>query len=155
MSVLPRARQESLIVRDLTDEVVIYDLQSNQAHCLNQPAAIVWKNCDGRTTIASARRILERELNTSVSDEVVWLALDQLKRFDLLAEDVRRPLSAERVQRRAVLRNLGIAALAIPAIITLSAPNAQAQASCRPRGAACTLNTQCCSGNCRGNNLCA
>ncbi len=154
MSVLPRARQESLIVRDLTDEVVIYDLQNNQAHCLNQPSAIVWKNCDGRTTIASARRILERELKTNVSDEVVWLALDQLKKFDLLAEDFNRPQGTDRVHRRTVLRHLGIAALAIPAIITLTAPTAQAQGSCRPRDAACTLDSQCCNGNCRGNNLC-
>ncbi len=155
MSVLPRARQESLIVKDLTDEVVIYDLQSNQAHCLNQSSAIIWKSCDGRTTVASARRTLERELNTPVSDEVVWLALEQLKKFDLLAEDFHRPREIERVQRRAVLRNLGIAALAIPAIISLSAPTAQAQGSCRPRDAACTFDADCCSGNCRGNNLCA
>lgn len=149
---LPQARTNSLIVKDLTDEVIVYDLDLDRAHCLNQPAAIVWRQCNGKTTVPQARKVLERELGAPVSEGVIWLALDQLQFFGLLVGEVRQPVN---FSRRRVIRTLGVATLAIPAIVTISAPTAQAQASCRPRGAACTADTQCCSGNCRGNNLCA
>ncbi len=44
---LPVARHKNLIVKELPDETLIYDLDSDKAHCLNQTAALVWKNCDG------------------------------------------------------------------------------------------------------------
>jgi hypothetical protein len=146
--VLPHARQQSVIVKDLLDEVLIYDLDRNKAHCLNQSAAIVWRNCDGKSSISQIRKVLQKELSTPVSEEVVWLAIDQLNQFHLLEQGITRPQNG--VSRRSVLKNIGIAALAIPAIVSISAPTAQAQASCLPRDTPCTTNAQCCSGNCRG-----
>ena len=39
----PVARKSGLVVQEMPDEVLVYDLNSNKAHCLNQTAASVWK----------------------------------------------------------------------------------------------------------------
>lgn len=57
---LPQARTDDLVINELSDEVLVYDLQRDKAHCLNAAAASVWKQCDGRTTVAEiARRLSE------------------------------------------------------------------------------------------------
>jgi len=45
------ARQNGIVVQEMPDEVLVYDLDSNKAHCLNQSAALVWKSCDGTNTV--------------------------------------------------------------------------------------------------------
>ena len=47
----PMARQNGIVVQEMPDEVLVYDLDSNKAHCLNQSAALVWKSCDGTNTV--------------------------------------------------------------------------------------------------------
>ena len=47
-SQVPVARKQGLVVQEMPDEVLIYDLDTNKAHCLNQTAAFVWKSCDGK-----------------------------------------------------------------------------------------------------------
>ena len=46
---MPQARKDGLIIKALTDEVVVYDLERHEVHCLNRVAALVWQHCDGRT----------------------------------------------------------------------------------------------------------
>ncbi|MGZ3407693.1 MAG: hypothetical protein ACXVAN_14685 [Polyangia bacterium] len=45
----PTARTD-LAMCDVRDEVVVYDFRNNQARCLNQTAAAVFKLCDGTRT---------------------------------------------------------------------------------------------------------
>ena len=52
---------------------------------------MVWKHCDGSTTIAEMAQLLEDELKTPVTDEVVWLALERLRKSHLLREPFVRP----------------------------------------------------------------
>jgi len=40
-SQFPTARKSGLVVQDVPDEVLIFDLKSNKAHCLNLTAATV------------------------------------------------------------------------------------------------------------------
>ena len=82
----PRARKDHLVVKEMPDEVLIYDLQNDKAHCLNHTAALVWNYCDGRTSVATMTGRLKRELDIPVDERVVWLALDQLSRNNLLEE---------------------------------------------------------------------
>ena len=97
---LPVARRARLLVRELAEEVVVYDEERHRAHCLNRTAAIVWQNCDGRTTVSGiAGRVGER-LSAHVSDEVVWLALEQLAEFGLLASGARRRVPSNLISRR-------------------------------------------------------
>ena len=150
---LPRARSRSeLITREIAGELLIYDRNSDEAHCLNSTAALVWTNCDGQTTIAETARLLEAELKTPVADEIVWCALDQLQKSSLLEERWSRPGKLQQVTRRALVKRLGIAvAVTLPLVTSIVAPAAVAAASCGPTGTPCTSNAQCCSNGCVDN----
>ena len=153
---LPLARTEQLVVRELPDELLVYDLDRHKAHCLNRASALVWQHCDGKTTVSEMARLLERELATLVEDDVVWLALSQLRRFHLLEEESRTILG-RKVTRRDLVRKYLPAALALPVILSIASP-ASAQAvsgACaapnnRPNGCACTTFTECASNCCSG-----
>jgi hypothetical protein len=149
----PKARTEKLIIKDLSDEILVYDLESDKAHCLNSTSALVWKNCDGRATVADIAHSLGQQTHTADNEGVVWLALDQLEKFHLLQSPVVKPANVAALNRRDWVRKVGFAALALPAIISIAAPAAHAQASCvnpggRAPGAACGSNNQCCSNVC-------
>jgi hypothetical protein len=139
----PRARKEGLLVQELSDEVLVYDLERHKAHCLNPTAALVWKNCDGRTSIREMARLLEKSTGTSADEEIVWCALNQLKKFRLLTEANDFPVGVERISRRALIRRVGTAAVLLPLITTIAAPTAEAAASC---GMACGVGDTCPSG---------
>src|SRR5829696_3089212 len=49
----PAARSEHLVVEELGDELLVYDLQLNRAHSLGDSAARVWRACDGKTMVDS------------------------------------------------------------------------------------------------------
>jgi hypothetical protein len=138
--VLPLARTDQLIVRELPDELLVYDLDRHKAHCLNKASAIVWKHCDGKTTVAEVARLLERELAALVDDDVIWLALTQLRRFHLLEEESRTILG-RKVSRRDLVRKYLPAALALPVILSIPAPTA-AQTTSKP----CSAQNQPCGG---------
>ena len=147
----PLARAEGLVVRELPEEVLVYDLDTHKAMCLNRTAALVWKNCDGRRDVAAIARALSAEFDAPVAEEVVWLALERLSRERLLAERVRRPASRASLPRREVIKKLGLAAaIALPAITAIVAPTAAEASTCLPGGAQCTDSAQCCSGLCSG-----
>jgi hypothetical protein len=149
MKVSPVARTESLIVKEVDGETLVYDLTTDKAHCLNDTAARVWKNCDGRKTVSEISETLSAESNTDVKDEVVWLALDQLEKFKLLAETPARPGFLAGMTRRQMVARLGIAAVALPAIVSIIAPDAHAQTSLFGLGICCNNPNQC------GSNCCA
>lgn len=152
---LPRARSEGLIIENLEDEVLVYDLSRQKSHCLNQAAVLIWKHCDGQTSFAQMARIIKKEMNESATEQEIWLGLKQLAGAHLLEERLNIPTDLAKVSRRKLIRRMGLTAATLPLILTITAPTAKAQGSCLERGAACTLNSQCCSGNCRGNGFCA
>ncbi len=146
---VPRARNESLVIKTLPDEVLVYDLKTDKAHCLNRTAAFVWDNCDGRKSVSEIRRLLEKELDAPVDDNVVWLALDQLEKFRLLQEGITKPDKVNGVSRRQMVRTLGFAAaVALPLITSIIAPTPAQAASLLPPGACCQNGPQCGSGQC-------
>lgn len=126
----PSARKSGLVVQDMPDELLVYDLESDKAHCLNRSAAFVWKSCDGKTSISDIARLLEAQSGDKVSEDFVWLAIDQLSENSLLESEV-RPNFAGR-SRREVIKKIGLASvIAVPIIASLVAPkSALANASC-------------------------
>ena len=151
---VPKARKEQLIVKELPDELLIYDLQRDKAHCLNETAALVWKNCDGRKTVDQLRELMEENAGSPVPEEMVWLALDQLEEFRLLDEAALKPAQFAGMNRRDMVRRVGLAAIALPVILSIVAPTAQAQASGLPPGACCGNPGVCASGSCLQNPVC-
>ena len=145
---VPKARQEQLIVKELPDELLIYDLKHDQAHCLNETAALVWKNCDGHKTVDQLRELMEENAGSPVPEEMVWLALDQLEDFKLLDEAALKPVQFAGMNRRDMVRRVGMAAIALPVILSIVAPTAAQGASGLPPGACCNNPPQCVSNNC-------
>lgn len=154
---LPRARKDGLVIKELVNETLVYDLERDEAHCLNQTAAVVWKHCDGKTTIARMTRLIQGQLNTSVNDDVVWLAIKQLRQFHLVEGYAEETVAMPSVSRRNLVLKYAPAALVLPLILSISAPTA-AQASTNPacatppfpQGCACQTDNDCDSQNCNG-----
>jgi hypothetical protein len=151
--VLPRGRTQALVIQELPDELLVYDLDRHRAHCLNKTAAAVWKHCDGCTNISGAIRLLQTELGLHVDADAILLALDQLDRARLLEERISRTpeMKQARMTRREVIRKVGLAgAVALPLVISIIAPTAAEAGTCLAKNAACTSSAQCCSGICTG-----
>jgi hypothetical protein len=147
---LPLARKESLIIKELADETLVYDTQSDKAHCLNPTAALVWKNCDGKRTVDQLRELMEHEAGAAVPEEMIWLALDQLETFNLLTEAPAKPVALAGLNRRTLVKRIGFAAMALPVILSIAAPTRGQAGTCNPNGQTCGSNNQCCSGRCCG-----
>jgi hypothetical protein len=152
----PMARQNGLVIQEMPDEVLVYDTDSNKAHCLNQSAAFIWKSCDGSNSVDDIVRRFESNGST-VTEDFVWLAIDQLSDNNLLEAKMTPRFQGQ--SRRQVLKTIGLASMvALPVIASLVAPpNALATASCScvvPGD--CTVQTMCPSTvNCNPSGICA
>jgi hypothetical protein len=147
----PCARKDRLVVETLPEEMLVYDLDRDRAHCLNETAAMVWRHCDGKRTSKEIAESLSQKLKHPVDEKIVWLALDQLKRNYLLQDAQLPPSPLTGLNRREVVRALGLtAAFAIPVVASIVAPTPAQAATCLPGGATCSSSAQCCSGSCDG-----
>lgn len=122
---LPQARTKNLVEQNLVNETLIYDLVTNKAFNLNENSTVVYQACNGRTTFDELKRAHK------FTDDFIYLALDELKRNDLLAEtNYLSPLAG--MNRRDAIRKVGLASMiALPVIVGLSAPSAAQAASGR------------------------
>lgn len=166
---LPQARTNDLVIQELADETLVYDLKRHRAYCLNRTAALVWRECDGRVTVADMARHLEDELKAPVDESVVWLALNRLDSAQLLQERIARPADRTGYSRREVMRKLGLVgtlAVVLPIVQSIAAPTAASAVTCvasnacagkpsctpcGPGSGACTK--VCWKGNCVGKSL--
>jgi hypothetical protein len=152
---LPRRRQLHLVIDELPDEVLIYDLDRHKAHCLNQTAALVWQHCDGKSNASQIARRLTQELQAPCKEELVWLALRQLERLHLLEQSISLPPSFAGITRRDMVRNLGIAAaVAIPLVTSIVSPTPAQASTCVGSGAVCGGGISCCFGHICSNGHC-
>ena len=143
---LPMMRQQGLVVDDLPDEVLVYDLDRHKAHCLNRTAALVWRRCDGRTTAADIARQLTKKLTAPVDEELVWLALGQLGKLHLLENQIALPPEMSGLSRRQMVRRMGLAAaVAVPVITSLIAPTPAQAFTCIASGGPCNPSIHCCT----------
>ena len=130
MEINPKARLNGLVVQEMPDEVLVYDLDMNRAHCLNSSAAAIWRACDGAHSVADIVREFESSGKGSVSEDFVWFALDQLQENDLLETKLTTRFTGQ--SRRQAIKTIGLASvIAVPVIASLIAPrNALAAGSC-------------------------
>src|SRR2546423_13549642 len=101
---MPIARSQGLVIQELPGEVLIYDLERDRAHCLNQTAAFVWQRCDGRKTAIDITRDLSSTVSKRLDDRIVWLALDLLRRTHLLVDAPTPPPGFAGMSRREMVR---------------------------------------------------
>ncbi len=127
----PQARTSDLVVRELPDEELVYDLKTNQAHCLTQTAAAVWKQCDGQQTMAEIATRVQQETRLLMDDAMVRLALHHLDKANLLEPRMNFSPPKPGLLRREVLRRIGFgAAAAVPLVTSIIAPLSVQAASC-------------------------
>jgi hypothetical protein len=139
----PLTRRSGLLIRELPDELLVYDQDRHSAHCLNRTAALVFRHADGTRTAAELARL------PGANEEVVRLALEQLAASGLLeagAADGAPEVPAPGMSRRDVARRVGLAAaILLPAVVSIVAPTpADASATCvqdctgQTHGTSCT-----------------
>ena len=108
------------------------------------PVAIVTLNRPQR------RNALSLELMLELLD-----CLDQLGRNHLLARQPVPPPALMGMNRRAMIRSLGIAAaFAVPVVTSIVAPTPVQAATCTPQGGACVDSSTCCAGLTCQTNTC-
>jgi hypothetical protein len=159
-SQFPTARKSGLVIQEVPDEVLVFDLESNKAHCLNNTAAMVWKSCDGTMSVPEIAKFIGKQTGKAVDDDLVWLAIDQLNENRLLEAETANPLKGQ--TRREAIKKIGLASMiALPVVASLGAPqSALANLSCTcgtSSSFVCTqppLN-QCGSSCCNQAGLCA
>jgi len=94
-----------------------------------------------------------RRQEAPIDERLVQIALDQLSSRNLLDGSFKMPARLAGLNRRQLMRSLGLAGVvALPVITSLLAPTAaQAQSGCIPNGSPCSPQGQpCCSGFCFG-----
>jgi hypothetical protein len=131
--ILPPARDTQLIVEAMADETLVYDLQRHKAHYLNPTAALVWRCCRERKSLAETATLLDSGLATAEAETIVWMALDRLDRAHLLTEPPSFPRPRARYTRREVVRTLGLGAAAtllLPLVDSIVSPVAAQAGSC-------------------------
>lgn len=121
---LPQSKIENIVVQNLEQEVLIYNLETNKVFCLNETSALVYQSCDGKTPFEDFK------CNNHLTDEIIFLALDLLKKENLLEEGFVSPIKG--VNRREVIKKIGLTSvIALPIISSLMAPtSAMAAISC-------------------------
>ncbi len=148
----PSARKEELVVQEVGDETIVYDERRSHAHRLNHTAAIVWKHCDGQHTVADLQAVLQSGTDALVTEDIIWLALGQLEKEQLLAEPLTRPADSVKITRRDVLRKAALAGgmtLMIPVVQSMVAPTPAMAMSIGCAGRGQTYNNPnrpCCPG---------
>jgi hypothetical protein len=118
---------------------LIYDLTINKAFCLNPTSAIIWNLCDGNNYVSDITNQVSKQLKQPVTDDLVYLALDQFKTDNLLSDNEEIKIEFSGLSRREVIRKVGFASMiALPVISSLVAPTAaMATSTCvNPAGAA-------------------
>jgi hypothetical protein len=144
------ARKDELVIQEVAGEILIYDLRSDKAICLNQTSALIWQHCDGEQNISEIASKIQKKLDAQVNEEIVWFALDQLEKENLLANEEKIPNKFEALSRREVIKKIGLTSvIALPVISSLVAPMAVHAQSCLANDSPCTASAQCCSNCCK------
>jgi coenzyme PQQ synthesis protein D (PqqD) len=133
---VPRARRRQLVVEQVADETLVYDLERHRAHCLSATAAWIWRRCDGATDVATLAARLGRKLGREVDEEVVWVALHRLSRARLL-EGPMPPARARSLRSRREL--VAAAAVVGVSVLSMAAPTSGQAATCITQAACVAL----------------
>lgn len=128
---------------------MIYDLLINKAYLLNPTSSTIWNLCDGTKTTEEIARLVSEDLAESVPEDLVWLALDQFQKQNLLENEGTKNIDFLRMSRREIVKKVGLTSMvALPLLSTIVVPNSVEGASCIPNNGLCASPTDCCSNCC-------
>lgn len=131
MNKLPKSRMENIVVQSIDNELLIFDIISNKAFCLNETSTVIWHACDGKTSITEISKIVSQKLKTTSNEDLVWLALEKLENEDLIEKSNYFSNHFAEIPRREVIKKIGLATMAaLPVISSVIAPSSILAASC-------------------------
>lgn len=121
----PLSRKENLVTQQIGKEVLIYDLSISKAFCLNETSSVIWQLCDGNSSVSEISHKLSEKFNITASEDLVWLAIDELKKENLLQNAQELENKFDGISRREVIKKVGLGTLiALPLISAVIAPEA-------------------------------
>lgn len=155
----PLSRTDNLVSQETDDDLLIYDFQIDKAFCLNQTAALVWRLSNGARSVKEIAETVSENLKSPAGEDLIWIALDQLKAQKLLKNVHEFQIDFNGLSRREVIKKVGITSLvALPLVTSFIVPasiSAQSVSVCRSNpgddefnnGAGCPCNSSddCCS----------
>ena len=125
-------RIEGLMTEELDGEFLVYNPATQEAHALNPSAATVFELCDGNTSASTMVEEVARRTGLPADPEIVDLALAELQEAHLVVNEDAQP---QGITRRAVIRRLGLTAIAtaaLPIVETMVVPSIAAAQSMVP-----------------------
>jgi hypothetical protein len=138
----PLARNRNLVIQQADDELLVYDLDTNKAICLNKTSAFIWENCNGNRSFQQIGEAVEKKFGELVSEDFIKFAVEQLKKENLIENKDDVVTDFNGMSRREVIKRIGLGSMvALPIIASLTAPHVNAQASSCNIGASCTCTT--------------
>jgi hypothetical protein len=114
----PKRRHQGIRIEEFQNEVLVYDLDRHDAHCLNGAAVSVWQLADGTLSVEEIAARLDAA-GTEMDEAVVWRALEELEKALLL--ETALPTDTATLSRRQMVGKLGWAA-ALPFVLSIAVP---------------------------------
>lgn len=141
---MPRARADRLVIQNVDDETLVYDLDKDKAICLNETSKLVWGLCDGKSTINETAELLSDKLKIDTNHDLVTLTLDELRKANLLDDNSVFLEDKSGVSRRNLITQYGIPMAVLPIVMSLVAPLAVHAQSCAAPFQTCAVPSDCC-----------
>lgn len=159
MSNYPKARTTNLIISELSDELLVYDLKTDKCHCLNKTAYLVWQNCNGKNHLQDIAAKFGENPPKEFSEKLMFLTLAKLEKANLLEGKNEYQKIISKISRREMMQSLALSmTVALPLVASVVAPTSVSAQSCPPAQTCTDLNsvTTCCSNNqmCLGGTCC-
>ena len=81
-----RNRAESLVVREVSDGILLLDMEAGKIHQLNATAGFIWQQCDGVASAADIAASVAREygVEEGAAARDVEMALSELRALNLV-----------------------------------------------------------------------
>jgi len=143
--------KENILIEELPDETLVYDLDRHRAHCLNPSAALLLAGADGKRDVPALTRLLKEALGEPATEEIVRLGLERLRRARLLAWDG-EGIGKKGMSRRQAIRKLAGVGIAVPSVLTVAA--AQGPPGTKLTPAACRKDPMSLGRCCTNGRLC-
>ncbi|MEZ4732259.1 MAG: PqqD family peptide modification chaperone [Caldilineaceae bacterium] len=130
----PQTRQ-NLVSEAMGDGLGVFDPQLQKSYILNATSALVFQHADGETTPEQLTDRVGRKFNVarSEAEQMVWLALGELEKSNLLQEKVTTTQAPRHlISRRQVFTAFAAAGLSLallPVVAPLSVPNTSLMAA--------------------------
>jgi hypothetical protein len=140
----PKAKT-NILVEELAEETLVYDLDSHRAHSLNPTAAFLLHTADGTRSEEELARRATAHFGEPASLEVARLGLDRLRGAGLMEWGGSDP-AQEGMTRRQAVRKVATVGILLPAVMTIVTPTPAQAATAIPTNQCNLANVgRCCT----------